>query len=74
MQSKIPFSKMFAFNPGEDFVSVDERQGPELIPKVIHQVWLGSKLPPAKEYFYRKAQKMYPSYEVKLWREENITR
>jgi hypothetical protein len=56
-------------------VSVDERRGPDLIPKIIHQVWLGtSDLPPAKKYCYEKAKKLYPSYEVKLWREENVTR
>ena len=49
---KVPFSKLVAFNPGEDFVSADERKGPELIPRKIHQVWLGSKMPPAKKYFY----------------------
>ncbi len=54
---------------------MDERQGPDLIPKVIHQVWLGSKeLPPAKKYFFLKAKKIYPDYEVKLWREYNITK
>ena len=64
---KIPFSKIVAFNQGEDFVSIDDKKGPNLIPKIIHQVWLGSKLPPAKLYFYEKTKKMYPSYEVKLW-------
>lgn len=42
---------MAAFNPGEDFVPVQERKGPELIPRVIHQVWLGSEIPSAKKYF-----------------------
>ena len=65
---------MYAFNPGNDFVSVDNRQGPDLIPKIIHQVWLGSRLPPAKEYFYKKTKKMYPNYQIKIWREENITK
>lgn len=44
---------MLASNPGNEFISVDDRKGPPLIPKVIHQVWLGtSDLPPAKKYFY----------------------
>lgn len=68
IQWKIPFTKLLAFNPGNEFVSVDERKGPQLIPKVIHQVWLGGALPPAKEYFYQKTKKLYPDYEVKLWR------
>jgi mannosyltransferase OCH1-like enzyme len=74
---KIPFSKMLVFNDGREFQSVEQRARikPQLIPKVIHQVWLGSQeLPPAKKYFYRKTQSIYPDYELKLWREENITR
>ena len=71
---KIPFTKLVAFNNGDDFVPVQEKKGPELIPKVIHQAWLGGKLPPAKQYFYDKTKKMYPAYEVKLWQEQNITR
>lgn len=72
---KIPFSKMLAFNQGDEFLPVEQKTGPEVIPKVIHQVWLGTnKLPPAKEYFLRKTQMLYPHYTVKLWREENITR
>jgi mannosyltransferase OCH1-like enzyme len=54
---------------------VNDLSGPELIPRIIHQVWLGTnELPPAKMYFFRKTQKMYPDFEVKLWRENNITR
>ena len=72
---KIPFSKMIALNTGDEFTPVDDKEGPNLIPKVIHQVWLGSKaLPPAKIYFLKKTTKIYPNYEIKLWREENITR
>lgn len=46
---KIPFRKALAFNHGDEFIPVDKQTGPEIIPKVIHQVWLGtSDLPPAK--------------------------
>ena len=58
---------MVAFNEGLDFVSVDEKTGPDLIPRKIHQVWLGGQMPPLKNYLYEKTKKMYPSYEVKLW-------
>lgn len=48
---------------------MDQKQGPDLIPKVIHQVWLGSQeLPPAKKYFVAKTEMMYPDFEIKLWR------
>ena len=63
----VPFTKLLAINYGEDFVSVNDKKGPDLIPKIIHQVWLGSKLPPAKQYFYDKTRKMYPEYQIKLW-------
>jgi mannosyltransferase OCH1-like enzyme len=54
---------------------VNDLSGPELIPRIIHQVWLGTnELPSAKMYFFGKTQKMYPDFEVKLWRESNITR
>lgn len=67
---KIPFRKLLAFNEGEDFVSVDAKEGPELIPAIIHQAWFGSQqLPPAKEYFLKKTKVLYPKYDVKLWRE-----
>lgn len=61
------------FNPGHEFVSVDKKQGPDKIPKVIHQIWLGGKMGIAQEYFYNKAKKIYPDYEMKLWSEEDIT-
>jgi hypothetical protein len=40
----IPFDKLLVFNPGNKWVSVDDKKGPDIIPKVIHQAWLGSKL------------------------------
>ena len=49
---RVPFPKIVAFNEGHDFVSVDDKKGPELIPRKIHQVWIGSALPPAKQYMY----------------------
>ena len=74
-ENKVSFSKVVVLNPGLEFVSVEKKEGPQLIPRVIHQAWLGSKdLPPAKEYLLRKTKKMYPHYEVKLWREDNLTR
>lgn len=65
---KVPVSKMAAFNPGDDFVPVYRKTGSQLIPKIIHQVWLGSSIPPAKQYFIEKTKKIYPSYELKVWR------
>ncbi len=69
LKFKVPFPKLVALNDGEYFVPANKKKGPEIIPKVIHQVWLGtSQLPPAKQYFYRKTQMMYPNYQLKLYR------
>ena len=67
-QWKIPVSKLLVFNEGKDYVSINDKKGPDLIPKVIHQVWLGSDLPIAQKYFYEKTKAMYPNYEMKLWK------
>lgn len=40
----ISFEKLLVFNPGNRFVPVNEKKGPDLIPKVIHQAWLGGKM------------------------------
>lgn len=39
---KIPFSKMIVLNNGDEFTPVDEKKGPEIIPKIIHQAWIGT--------------------------------
>jgi len=65
---KIPFSKIVTYNDAKDWVSVDDRKGPDLIPKIIHQIWLGETIPPVKQYFIDKTKAMFPSYEMKVWR------
>jgi hypothetical protein len=37
-------------------------------------IWLGDNVPPAKEYFYKKAKRMFPDFEVKLYRNKDVTR
>lgn len=70
----IAFDKQIVFNPGNKFISVNDKKGPNLIPKIIHQAWLGSKLGIVQEYFLSKTKMVYPDYEIKLWQENNITR
>ena len=48
--------------------------GPDIIPKVIHQIQLGGSLSKSKSYFYQKTHKIYPNYKMKLWGDSNITR
>jgi mannosyltransferase OCH1-like enzyme len=59
---------MIVFNEGDEFVPFDKKGGEPLIPKIIHQAWLGGELPPVKAYFFKKAGVVYPSYELKLWK------
>lgn len=37
----ISMSKFMVFNRGDEFVPADKKEGPDLIPKVIHQAWIG---------------------------------
>lgn len=73
VETKVPFRNMLVFNNGTQYVGIDKKKGPELIPKLIHQVWLGGKLPQSKKYFMDKIQKMHPDYKLILWTEDNIT-
>ena len=43
-----------------------------LIPKIIHIVWLGSKIP--KEYLYniKTFKKLNPNWEVRIWQDKQI--
>ncbi|CAM5999885.1 unnamed protein product [Sphagnum balticum] len=66
----VPFSKYFVFNDGKEARTAEERRGmPQLIPKIIHQVWIRGELPPMKAYFSKKTQEMYPDYEYKIWKQ-----
>ncbi len=40
----VPFEKLVVFNRGDEFVGVNHRKGPNLIPRVIHQIHFGSRL------------------------------
>lgn len=62
------------FNKGAEFIPVEKKEGPNIIPKIIHQVWVGGPMPYAKRYFLEKTKKMYPDYEFMVYGEENVTR
>ena len=50
-----------------------ERSRETKIPKIIHQIWLGPKMPP--NYFYvfqEKWKNLHPGWEYKLWNEEEL--
>lgn len=64
---------MLVFNNGTEFVPITLKQGPELIPKVVHQAWLGGEIPQPKKYFLEKTMRMHPDYQFRMWTEEDIT-
>lgn len=43
-----------------------------LIPKIIHQIWLGSPLPEKCIAFQKTWKKRHPDWEFKLWTEKEI--
>ncbi len=51
----------------------DPKRSEPLIPKKIHQIWLGANGVPKKSIEWMKSWKKYnPDWEYKLWNEENI--
>jgi mannosyltransferase OCH1-like enzyme len=51
---------------------LNQQEFAQIVPKKIHQIWLGSPLP--KKYFsYQKSWQVHnPDYEYKLWTEKDI--
>lgn len=44
-----------------------------IIPKVIHQIWIGNNSIPANYLYYLETwKKLHPDWEFKLWRDEDI--
>jgi hypothetical protein len=43
-----------------------------LIPKVIHQIWLGGPMPKNYQYYSKTWKQYHPDWEVKLWTEEDL--
>lgn len=46
--------------------------GKDKIPHKIHQIWLGSKLPDAYRKFTDSWQKYHPTWEYKLWTDDDV--
>ena len=42
------------------------------IPKIFHQIWIGSALPPVLKPFMNTFKKM-PGYKYKLWKNTDLT-
>jgi mannosyltransferase OCH1-like enzyme len=44
-----------------------------MIPKIIHQIWVGdSEIPKFCLDYSKELQEMYPDYEFKIWRDEDL--
>jgi mannosyltransferase OCH1-like enzyme len=43
-----------------------------VIPKIIHQVWIGGELPPHLADLHKAMKEMNPDWMVKLWDEESV--
>ena len=43
-----------------------------MIPKIIHQVWLGGSMPEKLSQLHDKMREVNPSWRVKLWDEDSI--
>ena len=70
----VPFGKAIVFNKGQEYIPPSNKEGPKMIPKIIHNIWIGGELPEANEYFSQKVLRMNPGYELKLWTQKDITR
>lgn len=64
-----PYRKILVFNQGEEYIGIDKKTGPQLIPKLIHSVWIGGKMPKTRRYFIDKIQRMHPDYTMMIWGE-----
>lgn len=42
------------------------------IPKIIHQIWLGSEFPPKYQAFQNSWKKYHPDWEYRLWTEKEL--
>lgn len=48
------------------------KQTEQQIPKIIHQIWLGSPLPSAYKGYTESWKKIHPTWEYHLWTDTNI--
>lgn len=46
---------------------VNTQGGEDKIPKIIHQIWLGSAVPREYRIFMNSWQRLHPAWEYKLW-------
>jgi hypothetical protein len=63
-----PVETMVVFNDGREEQGLDARKGmPELIPRKIHQIWIGGEVPKFKQFLMQRLRDAHPKYEYFLW-------
>ncbi len=56
----------------ESFVNNPQYQSAPKIPKIIHQIWIGSSFPEKCVAFQNSWKKYHPDWEYKLWSDQDI--
>lgn len=74
VQNGIPMTDFAVFNPGNSFEPYTIRNKPEIIPKIIHIIWIGGKMPDTKQKILEMNKALYPDFEFKVWSKANITK
>lgn len=62
------FKNLYAQN---NLRAVEVQETPK-IPKIIHQIWLGSPFPKRFKHYQESWQKHHPDWEYKLWTDESV--
>ncbi|MCH9614204.1 MAG: hypothetical protein SP1CHLAM54_12210 [Chlamydiia bacterium] len=62
------FQKLYEKNNHE----VTRKAEKPLIPRIIHQIWLGGELPKKYARFCKTWEEMNPGYEYKLWTDDDV--
>jgi mannosyltransferase OCH1-like enzyme len=55
----------------KNYVNVSDKTE-KRIPKIIHQIWLGSDFPERYKEFQNKLIKLHPDWEYKLWTDKDV--
>lgn len=65
---RVVFQKLYEKNNYDAIKKADK----PLIPRIIHQIWLGSELPKKYARFCKTWEEMNPGYEYKLWTDADV--
>ncbi|MFC1842072.1 glycosyltransferase family 32 protein [Candidatus Dependentiae bacterium] len=69
---KTPLLDFFRKMYNKNNLSVKQTKPETQIPKIIHQIWLGSKLPEKYKVLQDTVIKYHPDWKYKLWTDEEV--